>query len=174
MAPTMTKNYPDRHLLGVLREARAVHKQRMQPSLRAAGLTEDQWRVLRVFIQNQTARAIGLDAKRVAEESKITKSSLSGVLVRMERDGLLTRQKSVEDARFMIVKPTALGLQKARHIATLFQGYYEWLEVALGPQDMGRLYELLDKLIAISEQPAPALEAAEAAPAAAGARQRRG
>lgn len=159
MTPNMTKNYPDRHLLGVLREARAVHKQRLQPYLRAAGLTEDQWRVLRVFIQNPTARAIGLDAKRVAQESKITKSSLSGVLLRMERDGLLTRQKSTEDARFMIVKPTALGMQSARHIASLFQGYYQWVEAALGPQDMGKLYELLDKLISISHQPAPALEA---------------
>lgn len=170
----MTKSSPDRHLLGVLRKARSVHKQRLQPYLRAAGLTEDQWRVLRVFNSSPAARAIGLDAKRVAEEAHITKSSLSGVLVRMERDGLVTRQKSPEDARFMIVKPTALGLQSARQVAAMVQGYYAWLEEAMGANDMGKLYQLLEKLIAMADEPAPQLNAADRAKAATALAQRQG
>lgn len=141
------------HLLGVLREARSVHKHQMQPFLRQLGLTEDQWRVLKVLNKAAEDSDAGLDAKSITKQTGIVAPSLTGVLGRMERDGLLTRSKSDSDARFMVIKNTALGEEKLHIFAGVVQKYYASLEKSLGEQKMLTLYQLLDELIALGNEP---------------------
>lgn len=71
----------------------------------------------------------------------------------MERDGLLTRSKSDSDARFMVIKNTALGEEKLHIFAGVVQKYYASLEKSLGEQKMLTLYQLLDELIALGNKP---------------------
>lgn len=148
------------HLLGVLREARSVHKQRMQPFLRELDLTEDQWRVLKVLNKAAERSDAGLDAKSITQQSGIVAPSLSGVLSRMERDGLLTRTKSDSDGRFMVIKSTMLGEEKLHLFANVVQKYYASLEKSLGEQKMLMLYQLLDELIALGNNPSVEMRSA--------------
>lgn len=141
------------HLLSILREARTIHKQRLQPFLREVGLTEDQWRVLRALHKNFDLGKKGLDAKSISQQSGIVASSLTGVLGRMERDGLLTRTKSEEDARFVVVEPTEDGLKKSLLITNVVQNYYASVELSLGEEKMNLLCTLLDELIEIGNTP---------------------
>ncbi len=58
-----------------------------RPSLREHGLSDQQWRVLRVLGEHGA-----VETGRVAREAFILGPSLTGVLARMERDGLITRE----------------------------------------------------------------------------------
>lgn len=141
------------HLLGVLREARAVHKQRLQPFLRDLSLTEDQWRVLKSLNKFNLLPDNGLDAKSIAQKSGLVASSLTGVLSRMERDGLITRTKSLNDGRAVVIKSTELGKNKLARFSNIVQEYYSALEISLGKEKMKILYDILEELIELGESP---------------------
>ena len=59
-----------------------------RPSLRDHGLSDQQWRVLRVLGEH-AEEADGIETGRVAREAFLLGPSLTGVLARMERDGLV-------------------------------------------------------------------------------------
>ena len=146
------------HLLSILREARAVHKQRIQPFLRQLCLTEDQWRVLKVLSKSDQLSREGLDAKSISQQTGIVASSLTGVLGRMERDGLITRSKCVNDGRAVVIKSTALGKNKLQTFSHVVQDYYSSIERSLGEEKMKVLYTLLEELIYLGENPSEEMQ----------------
>ena len=149
----MPKKNKEIHLLGILREARSAHKQRLQPILRELDLTEDQWRVLKVLSKNAENSDLGLDAKSITQQTGIVAPSLSGVLSRMERDGLINRSKSEIDARFTFIKSTPLGKEKLNIFAKIVQNYYSALEESMGEEKTNQLYQLLNELIHFGNNP---------------------
>ena len=68
------------------------------------GLTEQQWRVLRVLWDKDH-----LTPKEIAVETLLPPPSLVGILDRLEKKGLVTRLRAVNDRRQVHVKPTALA-----------------------------------------------------------------
>src|SRR5881394_2422606 len=91
MATTAFKHRNLPRLLLQAREAVMVHT---RPSLREHGLSDQQWRVLRVLGEHGT-----VETGRVAREAYILGPSLTGVLTRMERDGLIRRERDASDQR---------------------------------------------------------------------------
>jgi hypothetical protein len=83
--PFIHRNLP--RLLLQAREAVMLHT---RPSLRGQGLSDQQWRVLRVLGEHAGDPG-GLETGRVAREAYLLGPSLTGVLTRMERDGLISR-----------------------------------------------------------------------------------
>ena len=75
--------FKHRNLPRLLLQAREAVMAHTRPSLRAHGLSDQQWRVLRVLGEHGT-----VETGRVAREAFILGPSLTGVLARMERDGL--------------------------------------------------------------------------------------
>lgn len=136
------RNLP--RLLLQAREAVMVHT---RPSLREHGLSDQQWRVLRVLGEHGT-----VETGRVAREAYIVGPSLTGVLARMERDGLVRRERDPADQRRTVVEATAKGRRMVDRLSTTIEQHYQWLEKSLGRQNLTQLYELLDQLIAL-EQP---------------------
>jgi len=102
-APFVHRNLP--RLLLQARESVMLH---FRPDLRAYGLTDQQWRVLRVLGEQPGGKA-GVDTGQVAREAFILGPSLTGVLSRMERDGLIQRRRAPEDQRRTVVDATAKG-----------------------------------------------------------------
>ena len=98
--------FAHRNLPLLLLRAREAVMQHRRPSLRAQGLSDQQWRVLRVLGEH----ADGLETGQVAREAHLLGPSLTGVLVRMARDGWVTRERSAHDARRSVVRITAEGL----------------------------------------------------------------
>ena len=80
---------------------------------------------------------------------------LTGLLARMERDGLLTRSRCPDDARRSVVRATTAGLALVDSLSQTIEAHYAWLEDELGEPKLAQLYALLDDLIAL-EVPAGA------------------
>jgi len=143
----MSTTFGHRNLPRLLLQARESLMVRTRPSLREQGLSDQQWRVLRVLGEHGT-----VETGRVAREAYILGPSLTGVLARMERDGLVRRERDPGDQRRTVVEATAKGLKMVERLSHTVEGHYQWLEKSLGKQKLAQLYGLLDELIAL-EQP---------------------
>ena len=100
----MTQVFTHRNLPRLLLQARESVMAHTRPLLREHGLSDQQWRVLRVLGELGT-----VETGRVAREAFILGPSLTGVLARMERDGLISRKKHPKDKRAQLVYLTARG-----------------------------------------------------------------
>jgi homoprotocatechuate degradation regulator HpaR len=143
----MSTSFAHRNLPRLLLQARESLMVRTRPSLREHGLSDQQWRVLRVLGEHGT-----VETGRVAREAYILGPSLTGVLARMERDGLVRRERDPADQRRTVIEATAKGLRMVERLSRSVEGHYQWLEQSLGKQKVAQLYRLLDELIAL-EQP---------------------
>lgn len=135
----------------LLLEAREAVMAHTRPSLRRHGLSDQQWRVLRVLGEHADESA-GVETGRVAREAYLLGPSLTGVLTRMERDGLIERQRCAQDARRTVVKATPEGLAKVQALSETIEAHYAWMEQELGKTKLMALYELLDGVIALEAQ----------------------
>jgi homoprotocatechuate degradation regulator HpaR len=119
----------------VLREALEALVAPFRPILAAHGLTEQQWRVLR-------ALRAGVDSQvELAAACVMHPASLSGVLGRMERDGLIARRRSTVDQRRVIVTTAPRGDALLAAIAPEIAARYAALGDSVGPdvlQALGR------------------------------------
>ncbi len=146
----MTANtaFVHRNLPRLLLEAREAVMLHTRPSLREHGLSDQQWRVLRVLGEHAHEGG-GVETGRVATEAFLLGPSLTGVLARMERDGLIERQRCPQDARRTVVRATALGLDKVQTLSQTIEAHYSWMAEHLGSSQLSALYKLLDQLIAL-------------------------
>jgi homoprotocatechuate degradation regulator HpaR len=139
--------FAHRNLPRLLLQARESVMAHTRPSLRGHGLSDQQWRVLRVLGEHGT-----VETGRVAREAYILGPSLTGVLARMERDGLVRRERDPEDQRRTVVEATPKGLKLVGKLSRTIEAHYEWMEKALGKRKLTELYALLDEVIEL-EQP---------------------
>jgi homoprotocatechuate degradation regulator HpaR len=142
-APT---SFAHRNLPRLLLEAREAVMLHTRPSLREHGLSDQQWRVLRVLGEHADEPG-GIETGRVANEAYLLGPSLTGVLARMERDGLIERQRCPQDARRTVVRATATGLAKVQALSRTIEAHYSWMEQQLGKARLTALYDLLDQVI---------------------------
>ena len=145
--PAMSTAFTHRNLPRLLLQARESVMAHTRPSLREHGLSDQQWRVLRVLGEHGM-----VETGRVAREAYILGPSLTGVLARMERDGLVRRSRDPADQRRTVVEATPKGLKLVQRLSHTIEHHYQWLDSSLGKQKLGELYALLDQLIAL-EQP---------------------
>lgn len=147
-AAKMSTTFQHRNLPRLLLQAREAVMVHTRPSLREHGLSDQQWRVLRVLGEHGM-----VETGRVAREAYILGPSLTGVLARMERDGLIQRERDPADQRRTVVEATAKGRKMVDRLSTTIEMHYQWLEQSLGKQKLAQLYELLDQLIALEHEP---------------------
>ena len=143
----MATPFVHRNLPGLLLQARESVMAHTRPSLREHGLSDQQWRVLRVLGEHGT-----VETGRVAREAYILGPSLTGVLARMERDGLIARERDPADQRRTVVQATPKGLKLVDKLSRSIESHYAWMEKTLGKQKLAQLYLLLDQVIEL-EQP---------------------
>jgi homoprotocatechuate degradation regulator HpaR len=134
--------FTHRNLPRLLLQARESVMTHTRPSLREHGLSDQQWRVLRVLGEHGT-----VETGRVAREAYILGPSLTGVLARMERDGLVRRERDSADQRRTVVAATAKGLKLVDKLSHTVEAHYDWMEKSLGKQKLAQLYSLLDEVI---------------------------
>jgi homoprotocatechuate degradation regulator HpaR len=146
-----------RNLPRLLLEAREAVMQHTRPSLREHGLSDQQWRVLRV-LGEPAADPAGVETGRVAREALLLGPSLTGVLSRMERDGLISRARCPQDARRTVVRATPAGLKLVATLSQTIEAHYTWMEERLGKARLAQLYTLLDSVIALEVPDADAGE----------------
>ena len=145
---TVNTAFAHRNLPRLLLEAREAVMLHTRPSLREHGLSDQQWRVLRVLGEHAHEPG-GVETGRVATEAFLLGPSLTGVLTRMARDGLIERQRCPQDARRTVVRATPAGLAKVQALSQTIEAHYTWMAQHLGPTQLTALYHLLDQLIAL-------------------------
>ena len=143
----MVTSFVHRNLPRLLLQARESVMAHTRPNLRTHGLSDQQWRVLRVLGEHGT-----VETGRVAREAYILGPSLTGVLARMERDGLIRRERDPADQRRTVVEATPKGLKLVEKLSHTIEAHYQWMEKSLGKAKLSQLYELLDEVIEL-EQP---------------------
>lgn len=143
-----TRPFVHRNLPRLLLQAREAVMAHTRPGLRQHGLSDQQWRVLRVLGEHAHERE-GIETGRVAREAYLLGPSLTGVLTRMERDGLIARERCGTDGRRTVVRATALGLDKVQALQETIEAHYAWMEQHLGKPKLSQLYALLDEVIAL-------------------------
>jgi homoprotocatechuate degradation regulator HpaR len=131
-----------RNLPRLLLQARESVMAHARPSLREHGLSDQQWRVLRVLGEHGT-----VETGRVAREAFILGPSLTGVLARMERDGLVRRERDPADQRRSVVQATAKGMKLVGKLSRTIEEHYGWMEKSIGKSRLAELYQLLDSVI---------------------------
>ena len=150
----MVTTFLHRNLPRLLLQAREAVMAHTRPGLRQHGLSDQQWRVLRVLGENQDQDGRGVETGRIAREAFILGPSLTGVLARMERDGLIERARDPGDQRRTVVLPTARGLALVQSLSNTVEAHYQWMEQQLGRPQLTQLYALLDQVVAL-ENSAP-------------------
>jgi homoprotocatechuate degradation regulator HpaR len=138
----VTTPFVHRNLPRLLLQARESVMAHTRPSLREHGLSDQQWRVLRVLGEHGT-----VETGRVAREAFILGPSLTGVLARMERDGLVRRERDPGDQRRSVVEATPKGLKLVQRLSRTIEEHYGWMEKSIGKQKLAELYGLLDEVI---------------------------
>jgi homoprotocatechuate degradation regulator HpaR len=142
----MNTPFAHRNLPRLLLQAREAVMAHTRPSLREHELSDQQWRVLRVLGEHGA-----VETGRVAREAFILGPSLTGVLARMERNGLITRRRDALDQRRTVIEATARGHKLVQRLSVSIEAHYGWMEASLGKDKLGRLYTLLDELIELEK-----------------------
>lgn len=148
----MADTIPYRNLPLRLLEAREVVLAHFRPILSHFDLTEQQWRVIRALQECGEA-----EPRELAERCRILSPSLTGILTRMEENGLVRRTRMAEDQRRIIVALTERSEALVADIRPLITEQYELLQQAWGHEIIADLYEITDRLLETSMKPVPAV-----------------
>ncbi|HDS1796787.1 homoprotocatechuate degradation operon regulator HpaR [Pseudomonas putida] len=124
-----------------LLQAREATMAFFRPALNAHDLTEQQWRVIRILRQQGE-----LESHQLAELACILKPSMSGVLKRLERDGIVARRKSPEDQRRVFISLTKAGQQAFLAMSEEMTRNYDKILAQFGEDKLQQLMQLLGEM----------------------------
>ena len=137
-----TPRLAHRNLPLLLLQAREQVIAGFRPILNAHGVTEQQWRVVRVLLETGP-----LEPREIGRHCRISSPSLAGVLTRMEELGLVQRRRFDRDQRRVQVSLTARSRKLAARMAPEVEAQYRQLEDRVGRLACQRLVQVLDEVI---------------------------
>lgn len=117
----------------LLREAHESLVAAFRPHLADEGLTEQQWRVLRALEDGPQSQI------ELSERCAMRPASMSGVLTRMERDGLVERRRSDDDRRRVDVARTQLAEDVVARLTPRVRAEYAGIVGAVGAETLAAL-----------------------------------
>ncbi|MGO3741638.1 homoprotocatechuate degradation operon regulator HpaR [Kerstersia sp.] len=124
-----------------LLQAREASMQFFRPSLNRHSLTEQQWRILRTLEQHGD-----MESHQLADLVCILKPSMTGILNRMERDGLVSKRKAEHDQRRIYVSITENGSNIYQRMTQEVEQNHKRLQQQFGKDKLDQLLALLDEL----------------------------
>ena len=121
-----------------LLKAREAAMARFRPMLRSHGLTEQQWRVIRVL-----AAADGLDGRELARRSFLLAPSLTRILQNFETLAWVKRGAHASDQRRALFELTTTGRKLFDEVAPDSERLYAAIADEFGVAKLETLYALL-------------------------------
>ena len=149
MSPRSTRLH-HRNLPLLLLQARERVISHFRPILNANGVTEQQWRIVRVLYEQPA-----LEPRQIVELCSISSPSMAGVLARMEQLGLVARRRLPHDQRRVRVSLTARARAMAARMAPPIDATYRRIERKIGAEFSAHLQQALDQLLRTLEAHAP-------------------
>jgi len=144
----MAGRFKHRNLPLLMLQARERVIGHFRPVLNAHGITEQQWRIVRLLLE-----AGALEPREIGELCNLSSPSLAGVLARMEEIDLVKRRRFAHDQRRVRVSLTARSRALAARMAPRIEAVYARVEGLLGEAVCERLYATLDEVLAKLEPP---------------------
>ena len=105
------------------------------------GITEQQWRVLRVLHEDGS-----LDPTRIAEQACLLLPSLTRILQKLEEKGLITRAANTQDRRKQVIAITDDGLALIQDNLDSSIAIMDNIRAQLGDAKFEALLDLLNDL----------------------------
>lgn len=130
-------NLPQRFL-----KARECLMGHFRPILNHFGLTDQQWRILRLLDE------IGqLEPRELCDQCQIHSASMAGMLARMEDLQMIERSRVEGDLRRVSVRLAPKGDQLVNDMAPLIDLQYLLIEEAIGKDVLENLFNALEAFI---------------------------
>jgi len=126
-----------------LLQAREAVMARFRPLLKANGVTEHQWRLLRVLYEAGPA-----DATFLAGRCCILKPSLTVMLRTLSARRLVVSRRHSSDGRRIVVEATPKAIALIEKVTPKTNAIYEQLESEFGRERVERLLDILEDLAA--------------------------
>ncbi len=126
----------------MLLQARERMLSHFRPILNANGVTEQQWRIVRVLYETTS-----LEPREIVEACRISSPSMAGVLSRMQELGLVTRRRVNHDQRRVRVALTPRARAMAARMAPQIEATYRRIEQRMGDEFVKRFQATLDQLL---------------------------
>jgi homoprotocatechuate degradation regulator HpaR len=138
-----------------LMRAREAVMQYFRPHHRRHGVTEQQWRVLRVLYNGGE-----LEATELARQSMLLAPSLTRILRDLEAARMIRRHWHAADRRRSVIAITPTGMGLLAKVAPLSEASFAEISRLYGPTRLNQLFKLLHELEQSLKQ--PDIEAARA------------
>jgi len=103
----------------------------MQPYFSRFGITGSQWGVLRTLHRSELEGTSGLRMTDLSDKLLIRPPSVTGVVDRLERSGLVERKASPDDQRSRLVGLTDAGRQLVERVLTVHEAQVEYVLAGL-------------------------------------------
>lgn len=113
-----------------------------RPILNSAGLTEQQWRVLRTLYDIDT-----VDALTLADRAQVLPPSLTRILRLLDKEGLIERHADPKDMRRQVICLSTTGRNTVKRVSPQIETVYQRLEAAIGPELLALLYQNIDTMM---------------------------
>ena len=126
--------------MSLLRAREAVMRQ-FRPSLRAHGLTEQQWRILRAL-----AAIDAVEVTELARTAFLLGPSLSRILRDLEARHLIERKTAKADQRRSMVSISKEGVKLMASVAPTSEAIYAEITRRFGARKLAELQEMLGQL----------------------------
>jgi homoprotocatechuate degradation regulator HpaR len=124
-----------------LLRAREATMTRFRPLLASHGVTEQQWRVIRVLAESGP-----LDATQLAARCCILRPSMTLILRTLEGRKLVSRKRNANDARRLIIDATPKAIALIQEVAPQSNQIHQTLEREFGRERLERLLDILEEL----------------------------
>lgn len=145
---TLEMNSHSISLSSLLLQAREGVLARFRPILYSAGLTEQQWRILRTLLIHGH-----LEPRQIGKICGLSNPSLTGILSRMDDMGLVERDRMEHDQRRVLVSVTEAGKSLVTELSPQIEKTYSELEAHIGPDFAEEVYRVLNELNAKLQNP---------------------
>ncbi|MBE1205210.1 homoprotocatechuate degradation operon regulator HpaR [Aminobacter carboxidus] len=130
-----------------LLRAREVVMAQFRPILAQHGVSEQQWRVIRVLGEQSP-----LDATELAERASILAPSLTRIIKALEERKLITRGKVEGDGRRVILSIAPKGQVLISQVSPESSAIYDEVQRRIGHERYEQLLDLLEGLIDLEKK----------------------
>ncbi|MFZ6689016.1 homoprotocatechuate degradation operon regulator HpaR [Undibacterium sp. SXout11W] len=136
-----------RNLPQLFLKARGNLMAHFKPILSHFGLTDQQWRILRVLDEHGQ-----LEPRELCDLCQISSPSMAGVLKRMEELAMIRRSPVSGDQRRVLIALSVAGDALMTEMAPLIDLQYMHIEQTFGLAAMDELVAMLEKFNLVAEE----------------------
>lgn len=133
---------PQKAVVGLLRTADQIRRQ-LAETITPFGVTGQQYNVLRIL---RGAHPESLQTLEIAERMMEQTPGITRLLDRLEKKGLVSRERCAEDRRCVLCSVTAAGLELLREMDAPIDAADEAVIAGLDRREVNELVRLLDAI----------------------------